>query len=89
MHDIAEKTGLNISTVSRALRDAPDISPETISLVKKTAMQMGYRLRTGGKSSRLLGDRDRSGQSLIFEMWETVERESKRRVLDDRVHWRF
>ena len=40
MRDIAEKTGLNISTVSRALREAPDISSETVRLVKRTAMQM-------------------------------------------------
>ena len=55
MRDIAEKTGLNISTVSRALRDAPDISPETVSLVKRAAMQMGYHLRTSGRGSNTIG----------------------------------
>lgn len=80
MHDIAEKTGLNISTVSRALRDAPDISPETISLVKKTAMQMGYRLRTGGKSSTTVGlIVPEVGSHYYSEMVETVERELKKR----------
>ena len=80
MHDIAEKTGLNISTVSRALRDASDISPETISLVKKTAMQMGYRLRTGGKSSTTVGlIVPEVGSHYYSEMVETVERELKKR----------
>ena len=55
MREIAEKTGLNISTVSRALRDAPDISPETVSLVKRAAMQMGYHLRTNSRGSNTVG----------------------------------
>ncbi len=51
---IAFMTGLGITTVSRALKDAPDISTETKERVRLVARQIGYqpnragvRLRTG------------------------------------------
>lgn len=51
---IAFMTGLGITTVSRALKDAPDIGAETKLRVRKVAQQIGYqpnragvRLRTG------------------------------------------
>lgn len=51
---IAFMTGLGITTVSRALKDAPDISGETKERVRLVARQIGYqpnragvRLRTG------------------------------------------
>ena len=51
---IAFMTGLGITTVSRALKDAPDISHETKERVRLVASQIGYqpnragvRLRTG------------------------------------------
>ncbi len=51
---IAFMTGLGITTVSRALKDAPDIGSETKERVKLVARQLGYqpnragvRLRTG------------------------------------------
>lgn len=51
---IAELSGLSVPTVSRALKDAPDISSETKKLVRKVAAEIGYvphpagvRLRTG------------------------------------------
>lgn len=51
---IAFMTGLGITTVSRALKDAPDISQETKERVQLVATQIGYhpnragvRLRTG------------------------------------------
>jgi len=51
---IAFMTGLGITTVSRALKDAPDISVETKERVRLVARQIGYqpnragvRLRTG------------------------------------------
>lgn len=40
--DIARKLGLHHSTVSRALRDYPDISEATKEKVKKVARQMNY-----------------------------------------------
>lgn len=54
LKDIAAHLGLSISTISRALKDAPDIGRETVELVKKAAEQYGYtpdlsgvKLRTG------------------------------------------
>jgi LacI family transcriptional regulator len=51
---IAFMTGLGITTVSRALKDAPDIGTETKQRVRMVARQLGYhpnragvRLRTG------------------------------------------
>jgi LacI family transcriptional regulator len=51
---IAYMTGLGITTVSRALKDAPDIGTETKERVRLVARQLGYqpnragvRLRTG------------------------------------------
>jgi LacI family transcriptional regulator len=51
---IAFMTGLGVTTVSRALKDAPDISQETKERVRLVATQIGYhpnragvRLRTG------------------------------------------
>ncbi|WP_243664366.1 LacI family DNA-binding transcriptional regulator [Rhodothermus marinus] len=40
--DIAERLNLSKVSVSKALRDHPDISKETRELVKKTAAEMGY-----------------------------------------------
>lgn len=42
LNDIAEKLKVSIVTISKALRDHPDISLETKKLVQQTADQMGY-----------------------------------------------
>jgi Bacterial regulatory proteins, lacI family len=51
---IAEATGFAVATVSRALKDAPDIGEETKRRVREAAERLGYRqnraavrLRTG------------------------------------------
>lgn len=41
--DIAEKLGLSVSTVSRALKDHPDISLKTREAVKELAKLLGYK----------------------------------------------
>jgi LacI family transcriptional regulator len=41
--DIAKKVGKSTTTVSRALHDHDDISPETKELVRKAAAELGYR----------------------------------------------
>lgn len=41
--DIAEELGVSFNTVSRALRDMPDIGQDTTRLVKETAARLGYR----------------------------------------------
>ncbi len=54
LKDIAFMTGLGVATVSRALKDAPDIGEDTKERVRLVAKQIGYhpnragvRLRTG------------------------------------------
>ena len=41
--DIAKKLNLSASTVSRALRDLPDVKPETMKVVKKLAEEWNYQ----------------------------------------------
>lgn len=58
--DIAEKLQISSSTVSRALRNHPDIRPETIEAVKKMAKKLNYQPNTQAQSlrerrTRLLG----------------------------------
>lgn len=60
LKDIAQLTGLSVMTVSKALRDEPDVSAETKAKIKALAQQLGYvpdssaqGLRT--KTSKLLG----------------------------------
>lgn len=43
MRDIAIKLGISISTVSRALRDVPDINPETRKAVLELAEKLNYK----------------------------------------------
>jgi LacI family transcriptional regulator len=45
---IAAATGLAIATVSRALKDAPDIGEDTKRRVRETAEQLGYRPNRAG-----------------------------------------
>lgn len=45
---IAAATGLAIATVSRALKDAPDIGEETKKRVRETAARLGYRPNRAG-----------------------------------------
>lgn len=42
LKDIAEVLGCSVMTVSKALRDEPDVSPATKTRIKLTAQQMGY-----------------------------------------------
>ena len=49
IREIAERTNLNISTVSRALNYSPLISPETTSKVLRAANELGYHQHTGRK----------------------------------------
>ncbi len=58
--DIAIKLGMSTSTVSRALRDHPDISPKTRAAVKELAALLGYRpnriaLNLRSNSTRTIG----------------------------------
>ena len=42
LSDISKKTGLNVSTVSRALSNPERVSEETRQLVQEVAAQLGY-----------------------------------------------
>lgn len=42
LKEIARRTGKSITTVSRALADYDDVSPETKALVRRTAAELGY-----------------------------------------------
>jgi LacI family transcriptional regulator len=42
LKDIAQLTGVSVMTVSKALRDAPDVSAATKARIKKLAADMGY-----------------------------------------------
>ncbi|HUC84695.1 MAG TPA: LacI family DNA-binding transcriptional regulator [Candidatus Acidoferrales bacterium] len=60
LKDIAQLAGVSVMTVSKALRDEPDVSAETKSKIKALAQQVGYvpdssaqGLRT--KTTKLLG----------------------------------
>lgn len=48
LKDIAFMTGLGVTTVSRALNDAPDISESTKERVRLIAKQIGYRPNRAG-----------------------------------------
>lgn len=43
LKDIANELHISATAVSRALRNMPDIGPETTALVKETAERLGYR----------------------------------------------
>ena len=42
LQDVADRTGYTVNTISRALRDKEDISPETREHVRRVAAEMGY-----------------------------------------------
>ena len=58
--DLARELGISPSTVSRALKDHPDISPDTKKAVNELAKKLNYRpnpiaLSLKGGSSRIIG----------------------------------
>jgi LacI family transcriptional regulator len=52
INELARRLNLSISTVSRALNDAPDVSRETRERVKEVAAQYGYRANRLGRRLR-------------------------------------
>jgi LacI family transcriptional regulator len=49
-HDVARRAGVSQPTVSRALRDDPNVSEETRRLVREAAAELGYILSRRGRS---------------------------------------
>ncbi|MGI5878826.1 MAG: LacI family DNA-binding transcriptional regulator [Christensenellales bacterium] len=52
LRDIARAQGVSVNTVSRALRNMPDISPQTCQAIQNTAREMGYRANLTARSLR-------------------------------------
>ena len=42
MKDIAQRCGVSVATVSKALNDQPDMGAETRERIHKAAVEMGY-----------------------------------------------
>ncbi|TKT82731.1 LacI family transcriptional regulator [Aquamicrobium sp. LC103] len=63
---IAFMTGLGVTTVSRALKDAPEIGPETRRRVQLVARQIGYRPNRAGV-------RLRTGKTSVISLVLNVE----------------
>lgn len=59
LQDIARQTGYSVNTVSRALRNMSDISPQTIRRIQQVAREMGY-------TANQLASALRSGRSHVF-----------------------
>jgi len=56
LRDISKRTGVSLSTVSKALRGSPEVSTETIELVKKVALELRYQCKnTNWRTSRVIG----------------------------------
>jgi LacI family transcriptional regulator len=49
---VATALGLSVTTVSRALKEGPEVNRETIDLVKKAAAEFGYKPNLGGLNLR-------------------------------------
>ena len=50
IHDIAEKTGLSLAAVSKALNDKKDISVQTKEYVKQIARELGYTVNIAART---------------------------------------
>ena len=60
LKDIAERSGVSVMTVSKVMRDAPDVSSATKTRIRQLATEMGYvpdRIAQGlrNRSTRLFG----------------------------------
>ena len=83
--EIAKALGLSVTTVSRALKDHPDISEETKKRVREMAKLIGYepnllavRLRTG--KSMILGIMVPHISNLFYESFITAVEEEARKI---------
>ena len=66
LRTVATALGLSVTTVSRALKEGPEVNGETIELVKKVAGELGYRPNLGGLNLRT-GKTNAIGIVLPFE----------------------
>jgi LacI family transcriptional regulator len=52
LRTVATALGLSVTTVSRALKEGPEVNRETIETVKAAALSLGYRPNLGGLNLR-------------------------------------
>lgn len=64
---IARQLGLSATTVSRALKDGPEVRPETVARVKEAAAALGYR-----PDPRAVGLRTGRTGVLALLLWEPI-----------------
>jgi LacI family transcriptional regulator len=74
LRTVATALGLSATTVSRALKEASDVSAETIERVKRAAAELGYRPNLGGVNLR-------TGKSLAIGMVVRFERQGELNIL--------
>ena len=66
--DLAEKLNISVSTVSRALKDNPEISQQTRKTVQALAKELGYKkciLETGLKQPEAIRLYEKNGYKSI------------------------
>lgn len=52
LRTVAQSLGLSVTTVSRALKEGPEVHSDTIAIVKEAASRLGYRPNLGGINLR-------------------------------------
>ena len=67
LKDLAEELGVSVSTVSRALKDSPEIGEEMRERVKKLAGEWNYRPNPFAMS--LLKNTPRTIGSSVWKIW--------------------
>jgi len=74
LRTVAEHLGISVTTVSRALKDGPEVNAETIDRVKRAADKLGYRPNTGGVNLR-------TGRSQSIAMVLSFERQDQLNIV--------
>lgn len=67
LKDLAQALGVSIPTVSRALKDSPEISSELCAKAKKLAKEMNYRPNPM-KCYELVAAKSKSEQEHLYKM---------------------
>lgn len=74
LHTVAQHLGISATTVSRALKDGPEVNAETIDRVKRAAEMLGYRPNAGGVNLR-------TGRSQSIAMVLSFERQDQLNIV--------
>jgi len=71
VREIAERAGVSITTVSRALNSRPDVSPKTRDLVMKAANRVGYANKSTRKTGAAIGLVQTGADSFFFSDYDS------------------